>query len=556
VYGSLDELEKDFGVRPTDLHRPAIDELVRPNPDDPTGQSMMRRIPDVLDVWFDSGSMPFAQVHYPFDNREWFDSHNPADFIVEYIGQTRGWFYTMHILATALFDRPAFSRVISHGIVLGSDGNKMSKSLGNYPDVGQVFELDGADAMRWFLMSSSVIRGGNLVVTEEGIREGVRQFLLPLWSTYYFFTLYAGERTPQRRTNSPHLLDRYILAKLADTARAVTGHLEALDSPLAAAELRDFADILTNWYVRRSRDRFWSGDDRDAIDTLYTALETLCRVAAPLAPLITEEVWRGLTGGESVHLTDWPDVSEFEDAPDLVAAMDRVRDIARAGLALRKSHNRRVRLPLASLSVVGTDIDQLAEFSDIVAEELNVKNVTWVEYSIETEAAFGIARKIQVNARVLGPRIGSDVQRVIGLVKAGDWTLVDGGVAVADHILREGEYESVLDLADPSTAVEILSHGGYVVLETDTTPSLEREGLARDLIRAIQQERKNQGLDISDRIRLTVTGGSAVADAARHHEELIRSETLATALSITADGGAHPVALSDGHTVLVQVVKS
>jgi isoleucyl-tRNA synthetase len=172
VYGSLDELERDFGVRPDDLHRPAIDDLVRPNPDDPTGQSMMRRIPDVLDVWFDSGSMPFAQVHYPFENREWFDSHNPADFIVEYIGQTRGWFYTMHVLATALFDRPAFSRVISHGIVLGSDGQKMSKSLRNYPDVGEVFERDGADAMRWFLMSSPVIRGGNLIVTEEGIREG------------------------------------------------------------------------------------------------------------------------------------------------------------------------------------------------------------------------------------------------------------------------------------------------------------------------------------------------------------------------------------------------
>ena len=257
VYGSLEELARDFGAAPTDLHRPAIDDLVRPNPDDPTGKSMMRRIPDVLDVWFDSGSMPFAQVHYPFENQEWFDTHNPADFIVEYIGQTRGWFYTMHVLSTALFDRPAFSNVISHGIVLGSDGQKMSKSLRNYPDVSEVFDRDGADAMRWFLMSSSVIRGGNLVVTEEGIRESVRQFLLPLWSTYYFLGLYVGDHEPQWRTDSPHVLDRYILAKTRDVITETTAHFDALDAPLAAQKLRDFADVLTNWYVRRSRDRFW-----------------------------------------------------------------------------------------------------------------------------------------------------------------------------------------------------------------------------------------------------------------------------------------------------------
>ena len=553
VYGSLDELERDFGVRPTDLHRPAIDELVRPNPDDPTGQSMMRRIPDVLDVWFDSGSMPFAQVHYPFDNREWFDSHNPADFIVEYIGQTRGWFYTMHVLATALFDRPAFSRVISHGIVLGSDGQKMSKSLRNYPDVGEVFERDGADAMRWFLMSSPVIRGGNLIVTEEGIREGVRQFLLPLWSTYYFFTLYAGEHEPVWRTDSPHVLDRYILEKLGHTAKRVTEYLEALDSPLAAAELRDFADVLTNWYVRRSRERFWSGDDRDAIDTLYTALETLCRLAAPLAPLVTEEVWRGLTGGESVHLTDWPEIDALPATTDLVGRMDQVRDIARAGLSLRKAHGKRVRLPLSRLTVVSTDVDALRPFGDIIAEELNVKDVSFVEHSSDVENDFGVARRIQVNARALGPRIGKDVQRVIADVKAGRWEFVDGGVAVGEFVLTEGEYESVLDLADQGTAVEFLIDGGFVLLDTTVTAELEREGLARDLIRAIQQERKNAGFDVSDRISLQVRGNSAVVDAMSHHGELIAAETLAVSVDAVEDDGDHPVSLSDGHLVAVVV---
>ncbi len=198
MYGSLGELEADFGRLPrndageVDLHRPLIDDLTRPNPDDPSGASTMRRIPDVLDVWFDSGSMPFAQVHYPFENADWFEHHYPGDFIVEYIGQTRGWFYTLHVLATALFDRPAFRTCVSHGIVLGDDGRKASKSLRNFPDPMEMFDVYGSDAVRWALMSSPVLRGGNLVVAEENIRDGVRQVLLPLWSTWYFFTLYAG----------------------------------------------------------------------------------------------------------------------------------------------------------------------------------------------------------------------------------------------------------------------------------------------------------------------------------------------------------------------------
>ena len=542
VYGSLDELEADFGVRPDDLHRPAIDELVRPNPDDPTGKSMMRRIPDVLDVWFDSGSMPFAQVHYPFENRDWFDSHNPADFIVEYIGQTRGWFYTMHVLATALFDRPAFSQVISHGIVLGSDGQKMSKSLRNYPDVSEVFERDGADAMRWVLLSSPVIRGGNLIVTEEGIREGVRQFLLPLWSTYYFFTLYAGDVEPTWRTDSTHLLDRYLIAKMRDTIDEVTEHLEALDSPLAAASIRDFADVLTNWYVRRSRERFWDGNDHDAIDTLYTVLETLCRVAAPLAPLITEEVWRGLSGGESVHLTDWPRAEDFARDDALVAQMDMVRAIARAGLSLRKAHQLRVRLPLSQLTVVVDDPDSLEPYRDIIAEELNVKQVELVQRSDDTTETFGVTSKVVVNARALGPRIGKDVQSVIQATKAGDYEITAGGVVAAGHTLVEGEYELALEVADESRAVEFIGSEGFVLLHTEVTPELEREGLARDIIRVIQQERKNADLDVSDRIALTLSGDSAVADAFDAHRELIMAETLATSATIAdVDGEAHTV---------------
>ncbi|MDT5337218.1 MAG: isoleucyl-tRNA synthetase, partial [Mycobacterium sp.] len=349
VYGSLDELERDFGVRPADLHRPYIDELTRPNPDDPTGNSTMRRIEDVFDVWFDSGSMPYAQVHYPFENVDWFNGHNPADFIVEYIGQTRGWFYLLHVLATALFDRPAFRTCVSHGIVLGSDGQKMSKSLRNYPDVTEVFDRDGSDAMRWFLMASPILRGGNLVVTEQGIREGVRQVLLPFWNAYSFLALYAPQKGTWR-TDSSNVLDRYILAKLAVLRDDLTASLDTCDISVACEQLRQFTEALTNWYVRRSRSRFWD-EDPDAIDTLHTVLEVTARLAAPLLPLIAEVIWRGVTDGRSVHLTDWPAAGELPADPALVAAMDQVRDVCSVASSVRKAKKLRVRLPLPRLTV-------------------------------------------------------------------------------------------------------------------------------------------------------------------------------------------------------------
>jgi isoleucyl-tRNA synthetase len=560
VYGSLAELERDFGRLPLnasgepDLHRPYIDELTRANPDDPTGTSMMRRIDDVLDVWFDSGSMPFAQVHYPFDNEDWFASHNPADFIVEYIGQTRGWFYVMHVLSTAIFDRPAYRNVLSHGIVLGSDGQKMSKSLRNYPDVSEVFDRDGADAMRWFLMSSSVIRGGNIVVTEEGIRAGVREFLLPLWNSYYFFALYANASTglsaradsslPEAheesrsgyharwRTDSPHVLDRYLLAKTRQLIVEVTTDFEALDSPLAAAKLRDFADVLTNWYVRRSRDRFWAGEDAEAFDTLYTVLETVARVAAPLVPLVAETVWKGLTGGRSVHLEDWPEAHEFPEDDKLVRTMDRVREIASAGLALRKSTGRRVRLPLARLTVVG-DTSGLSQFSEILQDELNVKSVEFAPLAEDSLGDFGITRRLAVNARALGPRVGGDVQRIIRAAKAGDWSADGGEVMAGGTKLLDGEFELVLESADPSNAVAFLPSEGFVLLDTVTTPELEAEGLARDIIRAVQDSRRSAGLDISDRIALRVYfAQQSEANMVSAFAATIGEETLATSIEI------------------------
>ena len=551
AYGSLEELERDFGALPrnpegdVDLHRPYIDDLTRPNPDDPTGKSTMRRIEDVFDVWFDSGSMPYAQVHYPFENREWFDSHAPADFIVEYIGQTRGWFYVMHVLSTALFDRPAFTGVSCHGIVLGSDGYKMSKSLRNYPDVSEVLDRDGSDAMRWFLMSSSVLRGGNLAVTEEGIRAGVREFLLPLWNSWYFFATYANASgdgyQAEWRTDSTDVLDRYILARLGDLVRDVRSDLEGLDSTTASARLREFAEVLTNWYIRRSRDRFWVGvtDDptsREAFDTLFTVLETLCRVAAPLVPLISERVWQGLTGGRSVHLTDWPDASAFPAADEIRDAMDAVRDLSSVGNALRKKEKLRVRLPLARLTVVSPVAGSLGQFEDILREELNVKSVELVQLAETTAADYGISHRLSVNARAAGPRLGKNVQKVIQAARAGDWSERDGVVVAGGIALEPAEYDLALETTGrpEGEALAIVPGGGFVLLDTTTTPELEAEGIARDAIRVVQEARKNAGLDVSDRIVLALNVSPENADALQAHAELIAGETLAVAFAVQA----------------------
>ncbi|HLV58735.1 MAG TPA: isoleucine--tRNA ligase, partial [Natronosporangium sp.] len=552
VYGSLAELERDFGVRVTDLHRPGIDELTRPNPDDPTGKSMMRRVPEVLDCWFESGSMPFAQVHYPFENREWFEHHYPGDFIVEYIAQTRGWFYTLHVLATALFDRPAFRNCVAHGILLGSDGRKMSKSLRNYPDVYDVFDSYGADAMRWLLMSAPVLRGGDMAVTEAAIRDSVRQVLLPLWNVWYFFSLYANAEgyRAQRRTDSTHLLDRYVLAKTGELVATVTAQMEAYDISGACASVRSYLDALTNWYVRRSRDRFWAGD-RDGFDTLYTVLETLCRVMAPLAPLTTEEVWRGLTGGRSVHLTDWPDAAEFPTDHELVATMDAVRDVCSAALSLRKTKGLRVRLPLPSLTVATPRAAQLEPFGDLVASEVNVKRVVFT-----SDVGTYCRQVLTVVPRALGPRVGPAVQQVIRAVKAGEWELVDGVPVAAGVRLQEGEYELRMVAADAEHTASLPGDEGVVVLDTTLTPELEAEGLARDVVRVVQQARREAGLNVSDRITVVLDAPAEVADAVRAHESFVAGEVLATEVSY-GDAGerAFTGEVGDGMPVRVSVTR-
>ena len=529
VYGSLDELERDFGVRPASLHRPYIDELTRPNPDDPTGKSTMRRVPEVLDCWFESGSMPFAQKHYPFENKEWFDDHSPADFIVEYSGQSRGWFYTLHVLATALFDRPAFKKVVAHGIVLGDDGLKMSKSKGNYPNVNEVFDRDGSDAMRWFLMSSPILRGGNLIVTEQGIREGVRQALLPMWNAYSFLKLYSA--TPARiATDSTDILDRYILAKLHNLVAGVTDALDDTDIARACDEVRWFCDVLTNWYVRRSRQRFWEGDEAhpEAFNTLYTVLEALTRVTAPLLPMLSEVIWRGLTGERSVHLADFPAADEFPADNDLVTAMDSMRGVCSATNSIRKAHKLRNRLPLPKLTVAMADSQQLATFADIIRSEVNVKELSLTD-DVDSIGTF----EVVVNAKIAGPRLGKDVQKAIKAVKAGNYERTDHGTVIADGVeLQPDEFTERLVAADPTATAQIDGVDGLVLLDTHVTEELEAEGWAADVIRGLQDARKLMDLEVSDRITVTLGVPAEKEQWALRHADTIAGEVLATSLDI------------------------
>jgi isoleucyl-tRNA synthetase len=549
VYGSLDELEADFGVRPTDLHRPAIDELTRPNPDDPTGRSTMRRVSDVLDCWFESGSMPFAQVHYPFERADWFESHFPADFIVEYVGQTRGWFYTLHVLATALFDRPPFRHCIAHGIVLGDDGRKMSKRLGNYPEPDMVFDLWGADAMRWFLLSSPVLRGQDLVVHAAGIEAAVLQVLNPIWSAWYFLTLYGNSDgiRGERCTDQSGLLDRYILAKTAELTATVTADLDAYDLYGACAAVTGFLDALNNWYIRRSRDRFWrgvdadgpgAGDKRDAYDTLATVLATLCRLAAPLLPLLTESIYRDLTGEPSVHLASWPADEDLPADPELVGSMDLVREVCSAAHAVRKATGRRARLPLAGLVVATPDAARLAPFADLIRDEVNVKAVAFTDdiSSVAVEV-------LTVVPGALGPRLGADTQRVIVAAKAGDWSVEGDRVQVGGIKLHDGEFQLVLRPLDDDQGRTLPGRLGVVVLDTALTPELEAEGVARDTVRSVQAARRDAGLEVSDRIVLDIGAPSDVLAAVEAHADWVREQTLATELHLrTAEDLAVSVA--------------
>lgn len=552
VYGSLDELERDFGVRPNNLHRPYIDELTRPNPDDPTGKSTMRRVEDVFDCWFESGSMPFAQVHYPFENKDWFENHFPADFIVEYIAQTRGWFYTMMVMATALFDRHPFKTCLCHGVVLDENNQKLSKRLRNYPSPEEVFSTLGSDALRWFLISSSILKGGNLSIDREGkeIAKASRKALIPLWNAYNFFCLYANAEgiKAEEITSSPDVLDSYILSKTKKLIEKLTILMDESSIPEVCAEIADFLDVLNNWYIRRSRARFWNGHSEDAINafnTLYTVLLTLTKAAAPLLPLITENIYQGLTGEESVHLTDWPDVSKIKVDETLLNNMDMVRSICSTAKAIREEYKLRNRLPLAAMTIAGQRTFGLNDYIPLIADEINVKEV-----SLSAEISEFADNFLYVKTPLVGKRLGKYMKDILEASKTGAWSKnSDGTLSIASQTLLAEEFELRLVLKEGKAGMALPDNTAVIVMDTNVYPELEREGIARDFVRMVQNLRKESNLDVSDRIDLTYNSeNETILQALSEHKDYITEQVLALSFTVsTALNNAKHEELGEGN---------
>ena len=544
VYGSIAELERDFDVKVTDLHRPFIDTLTRPNPDDPTGKSVMRRIPDVFDCWFESGAMPFASMHYPFENKEWFDGHFPSDFIVEYISQTRGWFYNMMNLATPLFDDVPFKACICHGVVLDEHGKKLSKSKRNYTDPMEVIDTLGSDSLRWFLMSSPILSGANLLIDKEckEIAKATRQVIMPLWNTYYFFTLYANAEGVKAKeiTSATDVLDRYILSKLRTLILSVTELLDASRINECAPLFSEFMEILNNWYVRRSRERFWDGKDQSAFDTLYTVLTVLCRALAPYLPMTAEHIYRGLTGKESVHLADWPDVGAIAHDSELESYMDKIRDIIAVGKALRENAGLRNRLPLASLTVAGT---KMPDYEDIAKDEMNVKQIIW------SDDVSGVADSfVYLITPKIGARLGGKLKEIMAASK-------QPGFNPAEWGLLPDEYETRLTVKPGITGAALPDNTAVVVLDTTVTPELAAEGLARDALRFIQDSRRTAGLDVSDRITLEYTADAELSPAIAAHSDMIRENILAAELRAVKNASEFTTEI-EGHKFGIKILKA
>jgi isoleucyl-tRNA synthetase len=501
-----------------------------------TYTSRMRRIPEVLDCWFESGSMPYAQLHYPLKNKKKFEKNFPAEFIAEGLDQTRGWFYTLHILANALFGKPAFKNCIVNGIVLAEDGQKMSKRLKNYPDPNYILDAYGADALRFYLMNSPVVKADDMRFSEKGVSDVVRNFILPIWNSYSFFVTYANidkwspsAESAIRESRSTNKLDKWILSLLNELIATEIKLMEAYDLQKASNAIYSFVDSLTNWYIRRSRRRFWkSEDDEDkkmAYQTLYTVLTKLCRVIAPFTPFISEEIYRNLTDGESVHLTRYPSPESADRNPRLMEEMFLSKTIVSLGLCARAKKKIKVRQPLALAKIaLGDQFDKnvIKDQIETIKEELNVKELVIIKNP--GELATVIAKP---NAKLLGPKYGKDIQAIIMTAKDGKFErLENGNIKVLGFELLPEEIE-IGYMGKEGFDIETEA-GILVALDTVITPELELEGQARDIVRQIQEMRKSANYRVDDRIRIAIIGAkNGLVDK---FGDYIKAETLATSI--------------------------
>ena len=540
--GSREELKELSGTYPEDLHKQFVDKITFPCKK--CGKGTMKRIPEVFDCWFESGSMPYAQQHYPFENKEYFDSHFPADFISEGLDQTRGWFYTLTVLASSLFDKPAFKNCIVNGLVLASDGRKMSKSLKNYTDPVEAINMFGADALRLFLMHSAVVKADDLKYSDDGVREVIKSIILPLWNSYSFFVQYAnvdgvtctGHEFDDKLPSNP--LDKWLLSVTQKMVKDVTAALDDYDLSAAIDPMLSLIDQINNWYIRRNRRRFWkSGNDSDKMEayaSLYNALKTFCLVAAPFIPFLTETMWQNLKTAEdkeSVHLCDYPVYNEKFHDEELEFQMASVQKTVSMGRSLRNTYNLKNRQPLQSVALVTRNAEErkvLDSMKDTIAEELNVKEVIFHEKEDEL-----VEYSAKANFRVLGKQLGGKMKlaaaEIVKLTNHQIASMLNGQkliVKVDGEDVELNEENTIIERKEKED-LKIINEGTLTVgLDTKITDSLKKEGYARDLIRGVQNLRKESGFEITDRINLKVNGDDELKAAFQMFKEFITSETL------------------------------
>ena len=541
--GSRAELKELSGIYPDDLHKHFVDKITIPC----ECGSVMNRIPEVLDCWFESGAMPYAQNHYPFKNKEYFEEHFPSDFISEGLDQTRGWFYTLVVLGAALFKKPAFKNCVVNGLVLAEDGKKMSKSLRNYTDPNEVINSFGADALRLFLVDSAVVKADDLRYSDNGVRDVMKSIIIPVWNAYSFFITYANidkitvTGAPDNLSNP---LDQWILSETQTLIGKVDTALGNYDLRGAIDPIKHFINFLNNWYIRRSRRRFWrsetDADKLEAYGALYEALKTLITVAAPFIPFTTDAIWQNLrieTDAESVHLTDYPVLNEKRRDKSLELRMSAVMSAVSTGRALRSLYNIKMRQPLSKAEIVTRNQDEkkaLIEMADIIREELNVKEVL---FSDNEEAL--VEYEIKANFRILGKELGKDMKaaatNIEALKPAEIKTIIDGKSLSIEIKCDDGKTRMVelnadkLDIRRNEKAnLRVLNEGTITVgLDTEITRELSMEGDIRDLIRGIQNMRKEMGLSVTDRIELCIYGSDSLKEAWDTFGGIVTSETLA-----------------------------
>ncbi len=529
--GSIEQLEELSGETVKDLHSHYVDEIVIEK-----DSKKYKRVPEVLDCWFESGSMPYAQFHYPFENKEKFEANFPAEFIAEGLDQTRGWFYTLVVLGTALFGKSPFKNVIVNGLILAGDGKKMSKRLKNYPDPEEIFDKYGADALRMYLMNSPVVRAEPLRFTERGVEEVVRKILLPIWNSYSFFVTYATiDKWEPNTPKTANKLDRWIISELEKLLSELTAEMDDYNLQQATEPIVEFIDSLTNWYIRRSRRRFWKSDSdedkNEAYGTLYYCLVKLSQIIAPFTPYISEEIYTNLTGKESVHLSDWPQFDKSKIDIPLNDEMRTVQLIVNLGHSLRAKKKIKVRQPLAKVKIAlpeGVSESLLDDQKEVILEELNVKDL-----ELMSDGTDMVEMHVTVNAKLLGPKYGADVQHIIKAVKEGQFEIDGNRVKVLKFMLEEDEVEIGYKGKE---GLDVESEAGMVVaLDAEITDELRREGYARDVVRYIQELRKEADYQVDDRISVLVETSGDLKEAVAEFSDYIKKETLADELQFNGD---------------------